>query len=358
MPAPHCRASAEQDPELSPRLRVANIDISVVICCFNSADRLPPTLIALQGQRVPGINWEVVVVDNGSNDNTADVAKQSWMRAGVPIRIASAARAGVEYAREQGIADSRGRFILMCDDDNWLAPDYLAKACAILESDPDIGAVGGCGEPACESEAPAWLQQNLRMYATGPQSTSDGFVEELYGAGMVLRASALAELKRRGFEYALTSRTGARSTAGEDTEICYALRLIGYNLWYSRSLKFKHAIRTDRLKSNYVAGLYARIGYAYPLLHLYRAFLRAKRYRLSALKIKGLLFVMMIVTILRGAFCGLLLRISREKRLTEAYRNIGRSAAIAYLQMLWMVDERRHYQMLYKRLKSWRAVTR
>ena len=73
-----------------------NAGVSVVICCHNSAKRLPETLAHLAAQDVPvGTPWEVIVVDNCSTDGTSEVASRTWAsRMTVPLRVVREERAG------------------------------------------------------------------------------------------------------------------------------------------------------------------------------------------------------------------------------------------------------------------------
>ena len=68
---------------------------------------------------------------------------------------------------------------------------------------------------------------------------------------MVLRRSAYQELKRRGFKPLLMGRQGAILTSGEDTELGYALALVGYRIWYDSRLKLVHFMPANRLTRAY-----------------------------------------------------------------------------------------------------------
>ena len=227
--------------------------VSVIVCCYNSAQRLPETLEAIALQRAPELNWEVVVVDNASTDGTAIVAKDTWAGFGAPkpLRVVEEPKAGLNWARRKGIETARYEFLVFCDDDNWLAEDYLSTAANVFDSHEEVAAVGGCGQPAYESSPPPWLEENRLALALGPQNIDSGIVNTLYGAGLCIRASALHRLWANNFSPQLSGRQGEQLSSGEDDEICLALRLSGWKLWYEKTMEFQHFIPTGRFPWSY-----------------------------------------------------------------------------------------------------------
>jgi len=131
--------------------------ISVIICCYNSASRIGITLkhIALQKAR-PNILWEVVVVDNNSIDDTQGVARQEWMQYNIPVsfKIVSEPKPGLIYARQKGVTAAIYDLLLFCDDDNWLAEDYIANAFEIMATHKNVAVLGGCSEGYFETGCP------------------------------------------------------------------------------------------------------------------------------------------------------------------------------------------------------------
>ncbi len=109
--------------------------VSVVIPCYRQAALLPFAVssVALQTLR----DWEIVVVDDGSPDDTAEVTERlaSRLPAG-RLRLLRQANAGAPAARNAGIAASRGRYVLPLDADDAIDPSFLEKTVAALEADP------------------------------------------------------------------------------------------------------------------------------------------------------------------------------------------------------------------------------
>lgn len=234
--------------------------ISVILCCYNSAKRLPETLAHLARQQfINGLDWELILVNNNSTDNTALLAEQIWSSLGSPtfLKIVEEVKAGLSHAREKGIQVAKYDVLLWCDDDNWLCDSYMETAYTIINDNPSIGALGGWCEPAFEIEKPEWFDAQAKYFAVSKQGRQSGEITNkkgcVYGAGMVLRKSHWLLLKEQGFEHLLTDRVGKQLSSGGDTEYCYALRLIGYKIWYDERLYFQHFMTSERLSLNYVS---------------------------------------------------------------------------------------------------------
>ncbi len=249
-------------------MRPEPIGVSVIICCHNSAARLPPTLRHLAAQHCPkDIPWEVVVVDNASTDHTRQVALDCWP-AGAParMRIVQEPRPGLRFARERGQAESCWPILSFIDDDNWVSPDWVAYVAEIMHNHPMAAACGGVSEAVCESDPPPWFPRYAHCYAVGPQGDTAGLPvaagprPQLWGAGLSLRRRALDGLFRAGFRPLAVGRRGQQLAAGEDTELCLALRLAGWELWYDPRLRLRHFIPANRLRWSYLRGLVRGFG--------------------------------------------------------------------------------------------------
>ncbi|HLB90290.1 MAG TPA: glycosyltransferase, partial [Terriglobales bacterium] len=101
--------------------------VSAIVCCYNSASRLPATLAHLASQRCEGrFPWEVILVDNASTDGTGRIAQELWPQdAPVHLRVVHEARLGLAYARQRGISAARYELLSFVDDDNWVCPNWV-----------------------------------------------------------------------------------------------------------------------------------------------------------------------------------------------------------------------------------------
>lgn len=256
--------------------------VSIVICCHNSAKRLPPTLAHLASQRdCDGIPWEVIVVDNASQDETAQVALELWPKdAPAPLRVVHEPRLGLSYARQRGLTEAQYEIVSFIDDDNWVTPNWVRTVLDVMSEHPEVAACGGCNENVCEVDPPWWFEQFKSQLAIGAQGQQAGDVTEtrgwLWGAGLTIRKSAWLQLINNGFHQLLVGRQSDRLTSGEDVELCFALRLAGWRLWYEPRLVLYHFIPANRLRWTYFRRLNRGFGAQTVWLDAYHFALRGR----------------------------------------------------------------------------------
>jgi len=233
-----------------------NEGISVVIACHNSSKRLPQTLEHVKQQNVPEhVQWEVIIVDNASTDNTAQIAQSIWgCLQGVSFRIIREPRIGSSYARFTGTQSALYEFVSYIDDDNWVADDWVQTIYEKMTQDPQIGALGGRSEAVFEIDPPFWFERYKATYAIGKQAEREGEMPIgtlLWGTGAI-RKSAWQAIIDQGFEHSMVGRKGKQLTSGEDREIVFMLKASGWKLYYTPSLLFYHFIPKERLTWAYV----------------------------------------------------------------------------------------------------------
>ena len=235
--------------------------VSIIVCCHNGAPRLRETIRHIASQRLPAdVPWEFLLIDNGSSDDSVAVAVDAWQAAGGAegmLRVVHEPKLGLSHARARAFDEARYEYMVLCDDDNWLSADYAALMFEIMETRAQVGAVGGYGMLVCEEEPPSRLL--LQAFPAGPQGAATGPAREMrvFGAGCGIRYSAWRHLQGVGFSSLLTDRWGAALSSGGDYELCLALAILGYEIWYDERLKFIHCIGKERLQWSYFAR-YAR----------------------------------------------------------------------------------------------------
>src|SRR5690348_10184642 len=126
------------------------IRASVVICSHNPRpDYLGSAIDALRNQTLPKKQWELILVDNASEQPLSEAWDLSWHPSARHIRETEL---GIAIARQRGIKESTAELIVFVDDDNVLAPDYLSAVINICEQWPQLGVWGGSIAPKFEVE--------------------------------------------------------------------------------------------------------------------------------------------------------------------------------------------------------------
>jgi glycosyltransferase involved in cell wall biosynthesis len=119
-------------------------DLSIIIPCYNQAIYLPDAIASVQQQTLE--NWECIVVNDCSNDDTAAVA-MAYSRQDARIRyLCTPANLGLAGARNFGIAQATGQFILPLDADDKIAPNYGAAALSAFHAQPGAAVVYALAE--------------------------------------------------------------------------------------------------------------------------------------------------------------------------------------------------------------------
>jgi glycosyltransferase involved in cell wall biosynthesis len=251
--------------------------ISIVISTYNGERKIRNTLEALAKLDTTGIPAvELIVVDNASTDQTAGSTLKIWESLGqpFPLLLLHEATPGKLNAQEKGFQHVSYAYVITCDDDNSFFSNYLQVGYKLLSENKKIGVLGGKGILKSQGAIPDWIKEESYFFACGPQAKQTGPVygtrNVVYGAGMWIRMEAYAMAKSTGFEFVLKSRTGKQMITGaEDSELCWALRFLGYDIWYVDDLNFSHWIPKERLTKNYTDRLKKGFKENGPLGNLY-----------------------------------------------------------------------------------------
>lgn len=203
---------------------LARPDLSIVIPAYNEAQRITPTLDNLSAFLATGSrSYEIVVVDDGSKDGTADLVEQLAERIPNLRVIRSTPNKGKGAAVRVGMLEARGDVRLMCDADGSMPPEEMPKLLARIASGEAEIAIGSRYAPgaAANTSQPRWrvLWSRLcnkviqRSLVPGVSDTQCGFkaftaaaARDLFGRarinGWAFDLEVLALAKRRGWAVA------------------------------------------------------------------------------------------------------------------------------------------------------------
>lgn len=163
--------------------------VSIIVACYKQAEYLSEALESVLSQTYD--NWECVIVNDGSPDNTDDIAL-SYLQRDTRFKYISQENKGVCIARNRGIASSCGTFILPLDADDLIAPTYLEKAVGYFMAFPKtklvygkakyIGDKSGCWDlPAYNYERFIWDNCifNSAMFRRSDYNATKGYNDNM-----------------------------------------------------------------------------------------------------------------------------------------------------------------------------------
>lgn len=258
--------------------------ISAVICTHNRANILQSALESLSVQTLSPTDFEVIVVDNASIDQTARVI-EGFRRTIPTLHYIREDRLGLSWARNAGAAAAASPYVAYLDDDARAEPQWLEKIVQAFEHvTPASAAVGGRVWLDWDGRVPSWLPRRYWSLYTYLDLGEEGHClrsgEYLVGANVAFRRDVLLEIG--GFDTRL-GRQGTNLLSGEEAALLQRLQEAGRPIYYEPQAAVWHAVHDARRHRRW---LWARLfwdGASQPLLERRvprpRRFYAAQAYR-------------------------------------------------------------------------------
>ncbi len=232
--------------------------ITVAIPTYNGAQRLPLVLEKLKQQTgVENISWEVIIIDNNSNDDTAKIIQEYQENNFLPVSLKYyfEPQQGISFARQRAVKEAEGEFIAFIDDDNLPYPNWLIEAVNFAKKSPKIGAYNGQIYGKYESKPPENFDKiephlAIRKHGEKPLLFEPENLILPPGAGLVVRKKAWLESVPQNPKF--TGIIGNIRVSGEDYEVLLHLHKAGWEIWYNPAQKIEHYIPTSRLEKKYL----------------------------------------------------------------------------------------------------------
>ncbi|HVS88077.1 MAG TPA: glycosyltransferase [Candidatus Acidoferrum sp.] len=230
------------------------MDITVVLCTYNRCQMLAHALDSVAASRVPiSVEWEVLVVDNNSSDQTHAVVEDFCRRYPGRFRYLKEPQQGLCYARNAGVREARGSVLAFMDDDVTVDPTWVWNLTSGLLGSEWAGA-GGRIFPLWTCSIPNWLStEGLHALAPfvafdlGPEAGP--LTQPPFGANMAFQKKMFE--KFGGFRTDL-DRCGSSMLGNGDTEFGRRLLTRGERLRYEPSAVVNHPVTKNRAQKKYV----------------------------------------------------------------------------------------------------------
>jgi glycosyltransferase involved in cell wall biosynthesis len=231
-------------------------DVSVVVPTYNRRELLKRTLDTLLSQHAPGVRYEVLVVDNNSNDDTRPMV-DSLARQDHRVKYHLEPRQGVSYARNTGITAARAPILAFIDDDVEATPTWVAAIKQAFDTLPEVDCLGGPIHPRWAATPPDWLTPMfwaavaLQADKGGqPYIDADHATSCLMTANFACRRAALQEVG--GFAVSFLR--------DEDRELQLRLWRAGKRGRFVPDVRVVTEVPPDRLTKAHHRQFYGRVG--------------------------------------------------------------------------------------------------
>ncbi len=232
------------------------LDASILIATRNRAELLERTLSSLRQQDSSSFSWEVIVVDNGSSDDTPQVLARlakEWPE--FPLVALREERPGKSMALNLGISQAKGKLLLFTDDDIVPVRRWVANLLGAAERATDFGIFCGPIIPDFPQKAPWWLSITPMTAAPYGRFTPMQVEEETLTAGLpfggnfAVRSSVLKDTR---FDAELGPK-GALWLNGEDTDLLERLTSKGERVLFVPSAGVRHFVSEQQIGFKWIA---------------------------------------------------------------------------------------------------------
>lgn len=204
--------------------------LSVIVPAHRCVPALEQALRALAGSDLPRSRWELIVVDDDSGDDTADVAARTADRV---VRL-TAGPHGPAYARNRGAAAANGTILVFVDADVCVHPDALRRIIAHFQDAPDLGAVFGTYDE--QPHARGLVSQYRNLVHRWVHVRNAGAAHTFWAGCGAVRRSAFTQVN--GFDHVRYARPQI-----EDIELGHRLAAAGWRIVLDPAIQATHLKR-------------------------------------------------------------------------------------------------------------------
>ena len=226
---------------------------TVIVCTRDRAAVLRTALQSLLALDYPADRWEILIVDNGSVDETPRIASELAAERPDRVRVVTEPRGGLSLSRNRGVREATGQVIAFADDDAYPDAGWLRALVAALERH-DAMVAGGPVEPIFTGAVPEWCTPVFFPYfAVWDEGSEPHFLRYSNyprGNNMALRREVF---ERFGYFSPHLGRTGTSLLSCEETELCLRVERGGGRIVYAPEARMRHLTPMERITPEWLA---------------------------------------------------------------------------------------------------------
>ena len=236
--------------------------LSIIISTYNNAQSLVRTLASVAEQEADKSVWECVVVNNASTDNTEALFQEfASQHQELNLRLVNEPKQGLSYARNCGIAESKGDILVFIDDDETVNREFVSAYIDIFDNH---GAFVGAGAvvPRYDSARPKWMSYYTEKMIANPINLGNEVVtitSTITPAGGNMAFNREIFNLYGGFNTAL-GRKGEALLGGEENDMFDRVRSLGERVSYVPNAVVYHHIADKKLTPDYFDKLAYGVG--------------------------------------------------------------------------------------------------
>lgn len=243
---------------------INHTSITIAICTYNRAEYLSDTLRYLSDQNADPNDFEILVINNNSSDQTAEIcADFAEKNPHLNFKAVEETKQGLSFARNRAIEEAIFESILYIDDDVHLPKDFVNTALHKLQKNTDAKCIGGQIKVSFDDGEPDWIPAEL-MPMFGLHDLGDR--EKVYpktnfprGGNMLIKKEVFDAIGR--FDTDL-GRIGKELLGSEEKAFFDRAREHGFQFYYWPEVSLYHRIGQQRLSSEYLKNQSIGIGYS------------------------------------------------------------------------------------------------
>lgn len=225
--------------------------LTVLLATRNRSRVFASVLESFCQLRPPSSGWKLLVVDNGSTDQTGRTIASFANR--LPLQSLTEPKPGKNFALNAGLALVEGDLVVLTDDDVFPHADWLVELRSAADTQPDFSMFGGSVVPRWEVPPPSWIEwaDHGAAYAITDPAWKEGPITPdcIWGPNMAVRAKVFQSDVR--FNPFMGPR-GSNYLQGGDTELTRRLHQLGHKAWHVRKAVVEHFIRKEQLDKAWV----------------------------------------------------------------------------------------------------------
>ncbi len=237
--------------------------LSIVICSYNRASYISGALDSLYHQSAGLDNFEAIIVDNNSTDNTAEVFKQ-WRssHANGSFTYLTESKQGASFARNTGAEVAKGQWLCFMDDDAIANSNYVENIIKHIKTKPEAIGFGGRIIPKYIPSAPEWMSYYVSSLVGNFDyaPTACAFENGKYPleSNMIVKKDIYDSIG--GFNTQLPGVVGTLRIGGEGKELFYKLLALGHTIYYDPAICVEHVVEVKKLTPEYMYRVASGIG--------------------------------------------------------------------------------------------------